>query len=201
MEILKPIFIPHLASLKNMSRPVDDWILDSVIQPIIGNLMSIQEAVATLESEFDIYGSSPKFFTDWRWYKAILEDNNRYNEIAINLANVNTHNLLDYRFTVGPQSIEVNSKIRGLCDAVFGLLKKFEVNQSMSYLEELNENLENLCGIVKVYSPATAASIQNFTGAVEYYLLHKHFPELKEFVPFFGRGTQYLSFMRKGSIQ
>ncbi len=195
LEILRPIFIPHLASLKNMTRPIDDWILDQAIQPITGDLMPIQEAIQALDSEFEIYGSSPEFLMDWRWYKAIPEDN-KYNGIAINLANQNIHNLLDYRFTYPPQSSEINDKIRFLCDGIFVLMKKFEVNSDIRYLEELNENLKSLSKIVRKYSLETAASIEDFARAAGCYLSDKSFPELKEFVPFFGRGTQYLSFTR-----
>lgn len=197
LKILRPIFIPHLASLKNMTRPIDDWILDQVIQPISGDLMSIQEAIHALDPEFEIYGSSPKFLTDWRWYKAIPEDN-KYNEMAINLANQYTHNLLDYRFTYPPQSSEINNNIRFLCDGIFALMKKIEVNCDMGYLEELNGNLKSLSGTVRKYSPETAASLEDFVAAMEHYLFDKSFPQLKEFVPFFGRGTQYLSFTKAG---
>lgn len=197
LDILRPIFQPHLATLKNMSRPIDDWILDSVLQPIIGNLLSIPEAVTALGASFEIYGSSPKFLTDWRWYKEIPEGNTKYNEIAIDLANQNTHNLLDYRLTHGPQPADINTQIRNLCDAIFGLLKKFEVDRNVRYLEQLSKNLNDLSGIVKKFSPKTAVSLDDFIRAVEYYCGHKSLPELKEFVPFFGRGTQYLSFTRR----
>ena len=155
------------------------------------------EAITALGPSCEIYGSSPKFLTDWRWYKEIPENNHKYNEIAIHLANQNTHNLLDYRFTHGPQPVEINTKIRSLCDAVFGLLKKFEVDRNMRYLEQLNKNLSDLSMIVKKFSSETAASLDDFIGASEHYCGHKSLPELKEFVPFFGRGTQYLSFTRR----
>lgn len=197
MRVLRPIFAPHLASLKNMSRPVDDWILDCVLQPILGNLISISEAITTLHPIFEIYGSSPKFLTDWRWYKEIGGDNKKYNEIAIALANQNAHNFLDYRFIYPPQSSKVNNRIHALCDAILNLLKRFEADGDTHYLKEFNEKLVSLSKIVEKYSPVTAASIQDFIRAMEYYLLYKRFPELKEFVPFFGRGAQYLSFTRR----
>jgi len=196
LDILRPIMTPHLASLKNRSRPVDDWILDVAIQPILGNLISVPEAITALDGEFEIYGSSPKFLTDWRWYKDVGADK-KYNEIAIGLADQNVHNLLDYRFTYPPQSIEINHKIRSLCDAVFMLFKKFEIDGDMGHLRGLNQHLKKLVRTVEEYSPQTAASIEDFTRAVEYYLEHKSFPKLQEFVPFWGRATQYLSFTRR----
>jgi len=196
LGILRPIFKPHLDSLKNMSRPIDDWILDNVIQPLLGNLISIPEAITALDGEFEIYGSSPKFLTDWRWYKDIAGSGKKYNEMAIDLANQNTHNFLDYRFTYPPQPIEVNHKIRSLCEAIFMLFKKSTVDFNREHLRSLIHNLKELALTVKKYSPQTAASFEDYAKAVDYYLIHKSFPEFKEFVPFWGRATQYLSFTR-----
>ena len=69
LQNLTPIFEPHLKKLKGMSRPVKDWILDSIIQPLEEvELLSIPEVIHCLSSDFDVLGSSPKFITDWRWY-------------------------------------------------------------------------------------------------------------------------------------
>jgi len=64
---LSPIFGYHLSTLKGMSRPHEDWILDNILQPWLGELISIAEAIKSLSTDFDVYGSSPHFLTDWRW--------------------------------------------------------------------------------------------------------------------------------------
>ena len=71
LERLRPVFEPHLATLAGRSRLVDDWILDVVIQPWVGSTLTIADAIEALDGAFDVYGSSPQFFTDWRWYKDI----------------------------------------------------------------------------------------------------------------------------------
>ena len=73
----------------------------------------------------------------------------------------------------------------------------FAADGNMDHVRELNDHLKMLTLIVQEYSPPTAASIQDFVKAVEFYLAHKSFPKLKEFVPFWGRATQYLSFTRR----
>ena len=52
-----------------MSRPLNDWILDNVLHPFVGKLMSMHDAITALDDSFDVLGASPHFITDWRWYK------------------------------------------------------------------------------------------------------------------------------------
>jgi hypothetical protein len=59
---------PHLQHLRGMSRPVEDWILDSIIQLLLDRrLLIIPEGVTCLNDQYDVYGSSPCFLIDRRW--------------------------------------------------------------------------------------------------------------------------------------
>ena len=81
---LIPYLPPHLQHLRGMSRPVEDWILDSIVQPMQDRrLLSIPQVIACLNDKYDVYGSSPRFLTDWRWYKEIVGDNRGFNELAL----------------------------------------------------------------------------------------------------------------------
>src|SRR5437867_2205440 len=72
VEQLLRVFSPHLATLRGMTRRHDDWIVDNLLNPAsIGPLLSISDAVAALDDNFDVFGASPNFLTDWRWYKSI----------------------------------------------------------------------------------------------------------------------------------
>ena len=98
LEILLPVFSPHLNTLKAMSRRHDDWILDNIISPVgIAETLSISAAIEALSDEFDVYGASPDMLTDWRWYKSIYGENRSYNEMAINQYWSQVHNLIDYK--------------------------------------------------------------------------------------------------------
>ena len=91
---LRPVFTAHLATLKGMTRSVDDWILDNILNPAsIGPTFSIPTACAALDGRFDVLGSSPRFLTDWRWYK----DAPSGNQWAIDAYWRQAHNLFDYR--------------------------------------------------------------------------------------------------------
>lgn len=181
LNILRPVFIPHLETLKDMTRPVEDWIIDQIIQPI-GNLMSITEAISTLK-DFKIYGSSPRFLTDWNWYKSVSGPD----WFKLFLGNVDR--FLDCRVNHAGG----DNEIRLLCGEVFTIFKKYEATNYTCYLDEINKKLVSLTLYV---DKRTALSISDFSNALSQYLDGEPFPKLKEFTSFFGRGTQYLSFTR-----
>jgi SAM-dependent methyltransferase len=94
VNALIPVFTPHLATLKGMTRSVEDWILDNILNPAsIGPTFSIPDALTHLEGRFEVLGCSPRFLMDWRWYKE-AESGNAW---AIESYWKNAHNLFDYR--------------------------------------------------------------------------------------------------------
>ncbi len=200
LEKLRPFFAPHLASLSGMSRSVDDWIYDNILQPTLGELLSIEDAINSLFSEFDFHGSSPNFFVDPRWYKNIYGDQERINELAIESFRKNIHNLLDYRYTFDPIEESTGKKIASLCQAIFELviLIQNEGNHKNT-IAELNTRIQELITLVSGFSENTADSLRDFSSGLEEYLKGRPFPStLDKFGSWFGRGQQYVSFIRKG---
>jgi len=112
LAALRPVFTPHLATLKGMTRSVDDWILDNILNPAsIGPTFSIPEACEALEGRFDVLGCSPRLLTDWRWYKASSQGN----QWAIDAYWRQAHNLLDYRVYRPERAIEKNRVLYENC--------------------------------------------------------------------------------------
>jgi SAM-dependent methyltransferase len=151
VAILRPVFAPHLATLKGMTRSVDDWIIDNLLNPAsIGPTFSIPEACEALGGRFDVLGCSPRFLMDWRWYK----DSPAGNQWAIDAYWAQAHNLLDYR-SIRPPRAEADNR---------ALLAGYE-----KYREEL-----------RAYEHG-----------------HGRLPNIGTIDPaWFGRGQQYLSFVR-----
>jgi len=155
VDILKPLFITHLATLNGMTRSVEDWIMDNILNPAsIGPTFSIPEACEALEGRFSVLGCSPRFLLDWRWYK----EGDSSNAWAIKSYWRNCHNLLDYR------------KIEPECS------------------EERNRGLH-----------AFYVRIREHVRAIEEGRKPEEQIYLSEPDPtWFGRGQQYLSFVRVG---
>jgi SAM-dependent methyltransferase len=197
LKVLGPVFEPHLNTLKGRSRHVDDWILDVVIHPWIGSMLSVADAVEALEHEFDVYGASPHFLTDWRWYKDIYGEQARHNELAVAAYFANLHNFLDYRFTFEARGETRNQEVLAICDSIFEAEKRLTAERDLVVLVGIRGALAKLADNVRNFSTDTAESIDAFAHAVDQFLDGGMLGNLGKFASLFGRGQQYLSFIRR----
>ena len=191
---LTPYIQPHLQHLRGMSRPVEDWILDSIVQPMQDRrLLSIPEVISCLNKDFDVYGSSPRFLTDWRWYKEIIGDDRMFNRLALDNYYKNNLNLLDYRFNFPEHSRAYGEKLEALGSRSWDLMCEIEHgNESM--WKEFFDLMDELCSHIDGQAPITVGAIQESCA-----LLQNANPDmdLLQFPQWWGRGQQYLSLIRK----
>jgi len=197
LERLRLVFEPHLATLKGRSRLVDDWILDVVIQPWVGSMLSIGDAIEALDGGFDVYGCSPHFFTDWRWYKDIHGETRGFNRNAIAAFHRELHNLIDYRQTLPPREPAANRELLALCNSIFEQERRFESEPDSAAISEIGVQLRRLQGLTAAFSAATAEAIGDLVAGLESFVARGALPDLGAFAPLFGRGQQYLSFIRR----
>jgi ubiquinone/menaquinone biosynthesis C-methylase UbiE len=200
LEVLRPVFSGHLGNLKGMSRPVDDWICDNILQPFLGVPMSIADAIHALENDFYVYGSSPNIFTDWRWYKDIHGENRKFNEAGLEVFWRNVHNLMDYRHVFEPCRPEQGMKTMQLCSSIFDLSIQIQNSgPEISCLEKVCEQLAQIREIFSGFSPDTASAMEEFELMIKKFISGRNpdFSNMPAFAPWFGRGQQYLSFIRK----
>ncbi len=194
VEQLRPLFASHLATLTGRSRRVDDWILDVIVRPWgKGAMLSVADAVAALDDGFDCYGASPHFLTDWRWYKDVR---GAYNEVATAAYWRNLHNLLDYRLTFDPRTEAENRPILEICDDLYALTGSFERDRGENTIGEIAERLGALSERVGEYAPATASAVLDFHDALDH-ADDGGLGDLGGFAGLFGRGQQYVSFIRR----
>jgi len=112
VAVLRPVFAPHLATLKGMTRSVDDWIIDNLLNPAsIGPTFSIPDACEAIEGRLEVLGCSPRFLMDWRWYK----EQQAGNAWAIESYWQQAHNLYDYRRIEPPKTKAENQALMMLC--------------------------------------------------------------------------------------
>jgi hypothetical protein len=200
VERLLPMFAPHLSTLAGMSRRHDDWIIDNLLNPAsIGPLLSIADAMIALDGGFDAFGASPRFLTDWRWYKAI-GPNDRLNDLAQGEYWANVHNLLDYRHLSPPRDGAANRHLYDACDRVRTMVHDFERDRDRGILAAVVHELDAIVATVGTFSPATSEALAELRGILAR-------PSIDTaavagsafFVSWFGRGQQYLSFSRRTS--
>jgi SAM-dependent methyltransferase len=189
LERLRPVFAPRLATLPGMTRSVDDWILDNITHPLPGRLFSIDDAVRACPHLFDVLGSSPRMTVDWRWYKTITSEPRGFNEATIESYFSNIINLLDYRIAIAPHDPALGRRIRSLADRVFAQQLAAARGDAGAAVRAA-VILRDIAGLVEPCSAGTAGSLrllaQFVTGETG-----GHEP-----VAHFGRGQQYLSFVR-----
>jgi SAM-dependent methyltransferase len=200
VERLLPIFAPHLSTLAGMSRRHDDWIIDNLLNPAsIGPLLSIADAMTALDGEFDAFGASPHFLTDWRWYKAI-GPNDRLNDLARDEYWANVHNLLDYRHLSPPRDGAANRRLYEACNRARMMVQEYERDRDRAIVTAIVRALDSIVATVGTFSPETGEALAELRD-----ILAQPFIDTAEvaasvrFAAWFGRGQQYLSFSRRST--
>ena len=87
--------------------------------------------IACLNSKYYIYGSSPRFLTDWRWYKDLLGDNRGFNELALANYYQNNLNLLDYHFELPEHTVAFGKKLEELGSQSWELMCRIEHGEEL----------------------------------------------------------------------
>lgn len=188
-----PCLTPHLNSLQGRSRPIEDWILDNIVQPLQDRqLMSIPNVIETLGDQFDVYSTSPRFLSDWRWYKDITGSTREFNRLALSDYYKNNLNLLDYRFQFASHSVEFGMELEDLGCKAWNIMCRIEHGDDGAW-EEFYVLAEDLTRHIEPLAPATSMAIQEaielLRGCNPYKIL-SHFPS------WWGRGQQYVSLIK-----
>ncbi len=193
LEALRPVFAPHLATLRGMSRSIDDFLLDVVIQPMIGPLFSIVDVVPALAADFDVYGCSPNFVPDWRWYKTLVGEDRRFNERTVDAYYCNIANFLDHNADVPSHSRADGEALLRACTAYYEKMQAAQYGGAAEYEGALAALRETL-GIVKRLNPQAGRAVAEFVA-----FLDGDEDALDECYSFWGRGQQNISFIRRGA--
>ena len=198
-EYAVKLFSPHLETLPAKSRNARDWVLDSIMHPWEANKMfTISQAIDALQDEFDFYGSSPKFLIDWRWYKSICEKEVGWNELAREQYLNNVAATIDYRLEPADIHFDRGEELNELCkkayDCHYGLWNSDDTQGVISIFLPIILDIANL---LQTNIPTSAACLFDFVKGIEQMSKGNMNPDLGLFVPMFGRGQQYLSFVRK----
>jgi hypothetical protein len=160
-------------------------------------MFPIDEAIETLSNQFEVNGSSPNFIVDWRWYKDITIKNNIHNKNAISHYRKNIHNLLDYRYNFDETSEAIGQEMLKCGNMIFEKSVRLQKGLDRLDIQEMNNTILELNSIMANFSTSTASGLSEFCQGVDRYLSGKPFPSsLPNFEAWWGRGTQYLSFIK-----
>ncbi len=192
---LMPHFAPHVSTLGGMSRPLDDYLFDNTVQPLPGKMFSFADALDALDDDFDFYGSSPSFVTELRWFKTLYGDAKQTNARARNAYLCNVVNLLDSRIEIPPHDAELGTAILGHAASLYAAMQALEAAGSTD-TAHIAPFVASIADLARPLSPKTSEALDLLAGVLA--AKTATMPG-GSFASFFGRGMQYISFLRRGS--
>lgn len=195
---LAEYFQAHFVHLPNMSRYIEDWILDNVLQPFYGKFFSIPDALTALGPNCDFMGSSPRFVMDWRWYKDVVHERNGINSIVLENYYANIHNFIDHSCVFQSFSVEQNMKIYENSEKIFTLALEYQHTREINLFSELAFCVNDIANrILLLGEPAhvTCSKLRDAAIGLQALGSGKPFPNFGTFASLFGRGQQYVSFI------
>ncbi|MEQ8815095.1 MAG: class I SAM-dependent methyltransferase [Thalassobaculum sp.] len=196
-DALQPVFAPHLDSLSGMTRSHTDWIYDNLLIPYTGRLFGIQDAIEALGEEFDVFGASPNFGVDWRWYKTLTGEDPGFNSVFLDQYRKNIMNFLDYRVVMPPQDEDVGARVLALADDLFDTTVDMETRGTNDRLPHVLQILDEITRFATEDNAVTRKSLEELSAFLSNPSLSSAIGGLPTFTGFFGRGQQYLSFVRR----
>ena len=177
-----------------MSRYHDDWIIDSLLQPLyLTKLFSIPDAINLLKDSHIILMTLPKFVQDWRWYKDVISDDTGVNEKVLNSYYKSNLNFIDYRLSDISHSYDFGLELENIGLNCWNLMCKIETGDEKAF-DVFNNKIINLIKLIEPYSKETTNSLISSLSSI-------NSPNLKPaddpFAEWWGRGQQYASFVSK----
>ncbi|CAB4750350.1 MAG: methyltransferase domain-containing protein [Actinobacteria bacterium] len=190
-DAIANFFRPDLNSLDGMNRSHTDWAIDQIIKPTIGPQMTIADSLQSFQNEAVFHGSSPRFVEDYRWYKDPDSSIESLNSVAIENFWAKCHNFIDYRFNYKSLSSEVNQEIYAATNRLYSTVA--EAMWSHDSEQIVTTDCQEIQSLISENCQETNLSLESFLK----YWRTKNVLDLEPFRPWWGRGTQYMSVMKR----
>lgn len=201
VSILSRAYKSHLENLKFATRPIQDWVKDAILNPTLdSSFLDLCECVKLFgkEPNIEVIATSPNLITNLGWYK---DAQYSYKKEIINGFASKRHLLISTEFNDSVRLPENNiillndlREFRGLIKE----LKKSEFNKeyykkSINILKRIignNRDLES--SFIKIVEEVFCFIESNEIDADKV-------ASMQRFSKAWGRGQQYIAFIREGS--
>lgn len=189
-------FGSHLDTLTGFSRLKEDWCADCLFGFAHFNCdFSLKRCIEFFKDNYFVYNTSPNIFSDYRWYKALPNSPQEFNQYYIEPFDLKRHNLLHYQVITPDRTKEENEELLSLCRQTMSVIYEIVKSESsekekklIDILELMLKNLDNTN--IKIINAIREIQeiIKNSDYAVET-ISSKY----KSLISAFGRGQQYIS--------
>ena len=198
IESIEPFFAEHFRNLPGMTKTVTAS-LYSTTMPIFGKLFSIADAIDCAEDVADVFGASPRFCTDWRWYKDLSGRRTGSNDTMREGWRKNVHSFIDYQHIFPARSVEDNMALYKSAQAFFDMVIEYQNSKADGSIAEAVIILRDIAARIATINAEggiTAQRITDGAAALELMAADHTYHDCGSFTHFFGRGQQHLSFMK-----
>lgn len=207
----KDIFSKDFLSLPNTSRSCSDWILDNILHPRPDNwsfgIHDLINLVSECHPELVFLSSSPRYYTDWNWYKNYPQLQEHVNAKALELWNHVFLYTIDSRLATGLVEFpfideSIGLQARSICDHislnVSAIYKaSFEDRRSL-----ISDSIKQLCNLEQLldFNPRFLGTRTSIACAANELKVMLDFGSDSKygssFCSWWGVGQQYISFSK-----
>lgn len=199
IELFTSAFKSHTDKLDGFSKIIEEWCYDMFIDnDLYYNSFSLPRVMKILSEEYELFNmASPNLIIDERWYRQISSDYKINNQYKINSFYKNWHNLFHYKVFSKPRIVEKNKELEGLCEELFSCIISNDTKNKNDYVSSLIITLKKIRNNLKNIDNAIEKAIDELIT-----ILNKEditpidISEMKYFSRSFGRGSQYVSFIK-----
>lgn len=197
VTILTSFFTGQMSNLKGMSRSVEDWVRDDILNPAFqnSNLLSIGKVIEMLPDNIEVLGTSQNMFTDYSWYKDVRFDiKGEY----LSQFRKKQHNLMLTGEGETIISLEMNDKINQIVKRIREASKRYEQNGDWEEITVIIDKLGELESIAESIDEKLFHFVQD-SREILVHINEQNFV-IQDYQAFFhavGRTQQYISLVKR----
>jgi hypothetical protein len=203
VQVVQEALSPHLQTISGMTRRHEDWVKDNMVNPTYLDQgltleMVLEEAAPR---GFTVFGASPDFIAEWRWFKQLHGENMRTNENVLACYEHWSHNFLDYRRTFGERDAALNRQLNAMSNSLLQALSesksKAPGDLGPEYFSSIARRLDGVAGNLDSVASDLGDAVRE---AIHILNAPTASPTalatMQNYAPWFGRETLYYSLQR-----
>lgn len=201
-EILSEAFLPHLNALKFASRPIRDWVRDSILNPvndifsfsISDGIMQMQRS-AGKSGNIEVINTSPNLICNLSWYKDMEYS---YAKEILKVFPIKRHLLLCEKFSDNLRDEAKNNALLSHLVELKQRLGEYRKNGDIAKLLPICEILQIILKTNRDFGEFFDKSVEEVIALLQNpaSICVKRVANMQYFSKAWGRGAQYISFKK-----